>query len=164
MRSFAILTTVAVLSCVPPVEHEMPVLSGANGRMEGAPVEPPDPSQCTVAGTFQTRAVDARVAPEGCSTAKVEAEGEGDVVTITVQGDRATVAFNVARGACDGGQLRGCTLTSKCDLEGPGGAATMQLEWKFDQTGFAGSEDLMRFLRQGGECRLMQHVKGTRRL
>jgi hypothetical protein len=56
------------------------------------------------------------------------------------------------------------TLTSKCDIEGPGGSVTMQLEWHFDRAGFTGSEDAMRVLRQGGgQCRLMQHVKGTPR-
>ena len=163
MRFMAVAFVVGVFSCVPAMAHEMPVLSGANSTAISPLGEAPDPSQCNVAGTYQTRAVDARADPQGCSSAKVEGEGEGDVVTITVQGDRATVAFNVARGACEGGQLRGCALTSKCDLEGPGGSATMQLEWQFDKTGFTGSEDLLRLLRSGGQCRLTQHVKGARR-
>ena len=146
-----------------PAEHEMPVIRGANGVATAPTGSGPDPAQCTIAGTYRTRATEAHVDPPGCSSAHVEAEGEGELVTITTRGDRATVAFDVTQGSCEGGELRGCTLTTKCDVVGPGGTATMQLSWTFDRHGFSGSEDVRRMLQSGDSCRLGEHVVGKPR-
>jgi hypothetical protein len=156
------LVPLALVACI-PATHEMPLLRGANAAPPGPAGAGPDPAQCTVAGTYQTRAVDAHAEPSGCSQAHVEGESEGEVVTVTTRGDHATVAFNVTRGACEGGELHGCTLTTKCDVVGPGGAATMQLSWTFDRTGFTGSEDLTRQLTSGDRCRLAERVVGKPR-
>jgi len=146
-------------------EHEMPVLSGANGAYDPTiPGHVPDPGKCIIPGTYETRAFAAHNEPAGCSNAHAEKRGEGDIVTVTMQGAHATVAFNSLRGACDGATIDGCRLLSKCDVEGPGGTATMQLEWQFDRTGFEGSVDALATPRYGDKtCKLSQRERGARR-
>lgn len=139
----------------------LPTLSGANPDLSSEPTALPDTSQCVVPGTYRMHATAARNEPATCGHAHVESVDEGDTITVTVVDGRVGIGIGGTAGICAGGVLHGCELTTKCDVQGTRGAATLQLELAFQPNGFGGTFDALSHP-PSGECRLVETVAATR--
>jgi hypothetical protein len=162
MRHVAAMASITafLVACV-DLQKQAPLIRGANDLTPGSEADRVSQSPaCRVEGTFRTQVFETRTDPPGCGGAHRETSDEGDKVTVTVQRGRAALSLSGTTGLCEGGWLHGCTLASRCDIDGPEGTVTLQIQWTFGPDGFEGTEDITTNPAHRNHCRLTETIRG----
>jgi hypothetical protein len=171
MRAIIAVVPIFLVACIP---SSKPLLVSANWHdSTDPPVVRPDPKVCPIVGRYLSRTVAVGVDPPACMAARPQEPGEGDIVDVSWADDGVNVTFpGMIEGTCNGGKLRGCTLTTNCDLRtaptaskrmssGARVAGTIKLEWTFDETGFVGTTEMEARHDDGTTCRTHSREDGT---